>query len=372
VNPMGIMDGIKAFFKPPVKKVYVLKVTPELMRRVPTLVKKELGMKDSIIVRQREEIESLKKEIEKLKGKEDKEGKILNQLLRQKSKIERSKKARRLREVFQGISLPLLRTWDFKFFHDGKKFYKYLRGIEKEETEKGEVTNLLLSDGKTKDLFRRETGLPFELLFVNPESFVSQALSGVLRVRIDSKGIWHPPEEIASNPNPKVYKKIAEIRKEHEQKIAELKQELNKAYSQLEKARKREEKAQMRLKDMELSNSINDFRADLSQGALVASLTKIKGMMRDYMSVLLSAQESEVNRALTDRLNETLIEAFHAVKAKLGKELPEDVKELIRERVKTEFIDTLDILHELAPRRVEVMKKELPTPKPPPKPKVSE
>ncbi|MFQ6068009.1 MAG: hypothetical protein ACE5KD_00540 [Candidatus Bathyarchaeia archaeon] len=367
---MGIIDGIKGFFKPPERKVYVLKATPDLLRRVPSLVKKRLGMLESVVVKQKEDIESLKKEIEKLKGKEDREEKILKDLLKEKTKIERTKKARRLRELFHGIPLPIVKTWDFKFFHDGKKYLKYLKGYEREETERGEVTNLLLTDKrKSKDIYRRETGLPFDLLFEHPESFVSNVRSGVIRVRIDSKGVFHEPVGVASNPNPKTYKKIAEIKKEHEQKVAELKQELNKAYSQLEKAKKREEKAQMRLKDMELSNNVNDFRADLSQGALASTLTKMKGMMRDYMTVLLSSQESEVNRVLTDRLNEMLITAFHTIKEKTGRELPEDVKELIREKVRAEFIDNLDILHELSPRKVEVEKRVLPTPKPKPPPK---
>jgi DNA-binding transcriptional regulator/RsmH inhibitor MraZ len=366
---MGILDKIKSFFKLE-KKVYVVKVTPEILQKVPALLKKELGMKDAIILKQSQEIEKLKKEIEKLKGKESKEEAVVKELLKEKVKVEKQKNAKRLRLVFHGIPLPRIKTFDFKFFHDGKKAMKFLKGYEREETDKGEVINLLLvPESNSKDLYRRETGLPFELLFINPESFVSQVLSGDIRVRIDSKGIYHAPEEIqeveADPPTKKeTYKKISEMRKEYEQKIAELKQELNRAYSEIEKAREREEKAQLRLLDAELGAKVNDFRADLSQSYVLMSVEKIKGMMKDYLNVLISSQESEVNRVLTERLNDILVDAFNSIKEKLGMELPQEVRDAIREQVRAEFLDTLDFLHELTPAKVEIEKKVTPPAKP--------
>jgi hypothetical protein len=74
----------------------------------------------------------------------------------------------------------------------------------------------------------------------------------------------------------------------------------------------------------------------------------------------LSSQESEVNRVLTERLNEILVDAFKEVRERVGRELPAEVQEVIRDRVRTELIDTLDILHELSPRKIEVMKEEKP------------
>lgn len=283
----------------------------------------------------------------------------MKELLEKKIRIEKAKKQRRVQFFLRG-TLPRVQTWDKKYFHDGKKAFKYLRGLEAEETERGIGWNLLLvPDGKTKGFGRREIGLPLELIFEDPLSLVSDIKAGLVRTRIDSKGVFHEPEELASNPG-KGYRRVAELKKKYEQEIAELRQELNKAYSELENAKKREAKIQLRLMDTQMSSNINDFRADMSQGMLVASLEKIKGMMQDYKSVLISAQESEVNRVLTERLNETLIEAFHSVREKLGKELPKDVEELIKEKVTADFYDKLDILHELSPRKVEIEKRTIP------------
>jgi hypothetical protein len=365
VIPLGIIERITKILRPE-KKVYVLKVTPEILRKVPALLKKELGMKDSIILKQKQEIEELKKEIEKLKGKETEEEKIVKELLAEKEKIKKMKERRRIRKMFSGIKLPVVLTWDKKFFHDGKIEYKYLKGLEDEEKENKTTCNLLVVPDrkKFKGFGRIETGLPFELLVEDPASFVSDVRAGVVRVRIDSKGVWHPPEEIASNPG---YKDVAELRKKYEQEIAELKEEINKIYSELEDTRKREEKTLLRLRDAEVATNINDYRADQAEAFALSAISKMKGFMRDALQALSSSQEAEVGRVLTDRLNETLIEANAKMRERLGMEIPEDIRDLIREKVKLEFMDTLDILHGLSPRKVEVERKEIPPAKPPEK-----
>jgi hypothetical protein len=366
VIPLGLIERIKKILIPE-KKTYVLKVTPELLRKIPALLKKELGMKDSIILKQKEEIEGLKREIEKLKGKETEEEKIVKELLAEKEKMKKIKERRRIRKMFSGVKLPKLLTWDKKFFHDGKIEYRLLKGLEDEEKEERTTCNLLVvPDEKFKSFGRIETGLPFELLVEDPTSFVSDVRAGVVRIRIDSKGVWHPPEEIASNPGS--YKDIAELRKKYEQKIAELKEEISKVYSEMEDTKKREEKTLLRLKDAEVAASINDYRADQSEAFALSAISKMKGFMRDTLQALSSSQEAEVGRVLTDRLNDTLIEANSKMRERLGMEIPEDVRDLIRERVKLEFMDALDVLYGLSPRRVEVERKEIPATKPPEKP----
>lgn len=361
---LKLIERITKIFKPE-KKVYVLKVTPEILRRVPALLKKELGMKDSIILKQNQELEDLKKEIERLKGKEPEEEKIVKELLAEKEKIKKIKERRRIRKMLSNIKLPILLTWDKKFFHDGKIEYKYLKGLEDEEKEERTTCNLLVvPDGKKfKGFGRIETGLPFELLVEDPTSFVSDVRAGVVRIRIDSKGVWHPPEEFTSNPHP--YKDIAELRKKYEQKIAELKEETNKIYSDLEDTKKREEKTLSRLKDAEVASNINDYRADQASAFALSAISKMKGFMRDTLQALSSGQDAEVGRVLTERLNETLIEANAKMREKVGMEIPEDVKDLIKEKVKLEFMDTLDILYGLSPRKVEIERKEIPPTKPP-------
>jgi hypothetical protein len=277
--------------------------------------------------------------------------------LAEKEKIKKTKERKRIRKIFAGVKPPVILTWDKKFFHDGKTEYKYLKGLEDEEGENGTTCNLLVvpEDKKFKGYGRIETGLPFELLVENPATFVSDVRAGVVRVRIDSKGIWHPPEEISGG-----YKDVAELKNKYEQKIAELKEEINSLYSELKSTKEREEKALMRLKDMELAASINDYRADNAEAFALSAITKMKGFMKDALQALIENQEAEVGRVLTDRLNEVLIEANAKMREKLGMELPEEVKDLIKEKVKSEFTDALELLHGLSPKKVEIEKKEIP------------
>ena len=345
----------------PEKKTYVLKVTPEVLRQVPAYLKKELGMKESIILRQKEEIDKLKKEIEKLKGKrETEEERVVKELLKEKIKLERMKEMNRVR-TFLPSKLPVvIKTWDKKFFIIEGKPLRFLKGWEYEETESGNVVNLLLTHKKdSKEFWRKKTGLPWEYLWENPLTFVSDIRSGMIRVRIDSKGKFHAPEEIKDLGGKETYKEILSMKKKYEDKVAELQETIGELRSELKKTKKREEKLLSKVMDLEMSNELNDFRGDINQSFTLATISKIRGMMKDYLSVLLSAQDSEVNRVLTERLNEILIDASAKMREKLGVEIPQELRDSIREKVRSEMVEALDFLHELSPRKLEVVRERL-------------
>ena len=351
---------LKDFIRP-VKKIYVVKVTPDVLRHVEAHLKKELGMKDSIILKQQQEIERLKKAQSKKPEKEQEA--VLKELLKKKVAVEKTKEGKRVRVLLQG-RLPILRSWDKIFFSSPeRKPLKYLKGWEYEKGEKDSAINLLLvNNPKEKSFYRKKTGLPWEFVWEDPIDLISDINSGTVRVRVDSEDKFYPPEESESDP-PR-YKETLKTKKEYEKKVAELEERISTLYTELVNAKKREEKMIFRTKDLEMSDSVNDYRAEVYQSALLQTLSKIKPIMKENLELLLSSQESEVNRVLTERLNEILVDAFKEVREKTGRELPEDIEEVIRDRVRTELIDTLDILHELSPRKVEVMKEEKPKEKP--------
>ncbi len=361
---LGILGRIKNLFRrEPVKKTYVLKTTPKHLEKVPDYVMKELGMKDAIIVKQREEIEALKKEIKRLKEGQVTEAKVASQVLKEKTRMIKERVKNSIRVMFYKTPPPLLRLWDDRYIKVGNKYLRFLRGYEREKNKDKEVVNLILSEKRdSKEIFRKRTGLPWELLWEDPTRFVEHVLTGIVKIRLDSQGRYHPPKEIemVNNPDPKVFKKIKEMEKEYEEEITKLRDELDRVYSELEKTRKREEKLRFRVRDLEMANSLNDYRADLNQAATLVALNKLKAMSKDYLTVLLSAQESEVNRVLTERLNEVLLDAIAEVREKLGKEVPQDLVDILREKIRAEFLETLDVLHEVAPRRVEITRETKP------------
>ncbi|MHA1866382.1 MAG: hypothetical protein ACTSWZ_07740 [Candidatus Heimdallarchaeaceae archaeon] len=348
-----MFERIISFFRPKERKVYVLKVTPEILRQVPAALRKELGEKEAIIVKQSREIEKLKKEIEKLKGKETEEEKLVKELLKKKFLIEKAKALRRTAFIIPKKTIKVV-TFDNKFYHDGKRTYPYFYGIEFEERKDSVPGINILVMSKDKKIGRILFGGSIEELFVDAENLVSCLKTGFVKLRIDSNGNWHPPEEIKENPT----KRILSLKKKYETKIGELITHISRLQNELKYSKMREEKLRMKIKDMENAVSISNFRADMSQSFTKASLEQMKGMMTDYLQVLLSAQTAQVNKELSERLNETLVEAFKEMKRKLGVRISKEEEEYMREKILSEMRDILDHYHAITPKRVEITKEE--------------
>ena len=360
---LGIIESIKNFFKPPEKgkQVYVLKATPELLKQVPSLVMKRLGMLEAMLIKQQEELERLRKELEKKEGKvEPSEIKVAKELLKQKLKLEKEREENRVRWKIIGVPFPKVKTWDKKFFKEGK----FLVGIETEIRDHSKTCNLLLLvDKKSKKVVRKETGLPPELLFEDWWNLEKDIRTGMVRVRIDREGKWYPPEELKSVKKEELtpqlleaYKNLRRKEIEYLEKIADLEEKIDNLYYKLKMSEKEKEKMRYKIKDLEAANEVLKNSADLSDSALAVALERSKFLALENLKLLLSAQESEVNRVLTERLNEILIEANRKMREKLGKEIPEEVRDYIRDKVRSEFIDALDILESFAPRRMEFIK----------------
>lgn len=343
------------------KKVYVLKSTPELLEKVPSLVMKRLGMLESIVIKQQEEIQRLAEELKKRELKEEPENvKIAKDLAKQKSILEKEREDNRIKWKLIDVPFPKVITWDKKSLKEGK----FLFGIETEIRENSKTCNLLLlKDMKTKKIVRKETGLPPELLFEDWLNLERDIKAGVVRLRIDSEGKWFPPEEIGNikkeelTPNLiEAYKNLRKKEVQYLEKIAELEETIDDLYYRLKMSEKEKEKMRYKIKDLEAANEILSTRADSSDSALAAALKNVTPLRIENLKLLLSSQESEVNRVLTERLNEILIDANRQMREKLGKEIPEEIADYIRDKVRNELIETLEILETFVPKKVEHIK----------------
>lgn len=360
-----MFEFIKNFFKPKEKGkvVKVLKVTPEILEKVDIALKKELGFKEAELQEAMETINTLKEKLGKYEGKETEEEKIVKDLLKEKTKIEKIKTGRRLKSYFPKMGRIV--THDNKLYTDGKQTYPFLCGFEKEETEYGWGYNLLLKSGNKKNDGRANYKLPLEMIFYEPEHLVSGIKYGIVRTRFDSRGLFHPPKFISSpcskcNFSGEYYKSISSFDKKYGNKIAELNDQIDNLRAELKDARIREEGAQSRLKDAESAISVADFRADLSQGYTAAQLEKFKARESDYSELLLSSQDSEINRVLTQKLNERLIDGFKEMAKKLGVDIPESVEERIRNRVIENIRKDIDLFWDILPAKEERVKETKP------------
>lgn len=354
---LKLLDPIKNFFKPKGKTVKVMKTTPEDLEKVPIAVKKALGLKEAELQEEREKRIEAEKKLAKYEGKETEEEKIVKDLLRSRAKIDRIKRGRRLKEYFPKMGRVV--TDDSKLYTDGKTSYPFLCGFEKEETETGWGYNLLLKSKNKRNEIRVVYRMPLDMIFHEPEHLVSAIKYGVAKTRFDSKGIFHSPE-FMNNPCSKCefagnyYKTVSSMQKEYGDKIAKLNDTLDSLRSRLKDARIREENAHAKLKDMGDAIEIADMRADLSQGFSAAQLDKFKEREYEHKELLLSSQDSEVNRVLTQKLNDILVAANKNMAKRLGVEIPESVEKRVRKKVVADVLETLGLLHDISPRREEI------------------
>ena len=332
---------LKSLFKPKEKKVYVVKLTPEILKQVDSILRKQLGEKEAQIAQLLEYI----KKLEEAEKKE--EAKLVSNLVKQKKKIEMKKASRRVRFIIAKKTRPRLLTYDSKIISDstGKRLYPYLYGLELEETEELWGWNVLITDtAKGSGKWRRlEFKLPLEWIFEDAENLPAALNSGSVKIRLDSNGKYYPPEGMKEDPA----RSYAILKKKYEAEKAELSYEINRLSAELKKAKLREEALRAKLRDLETAVDLTNFRADSSTAFSQMAIERLKGMVKSYLNVLLAAQVSEVNRLLTERLNEELVKAFGEMKEKLGIKLTKEEEENIMEKLRTIFMENLQMFHEL-------------------------
>jgi len=385
------MFDIKKFFsnlispKRP-KETFVVKVTPEMLQNVPSMLKKELGMKDAIIVKLEQDAKSLRERIEYLEGKKPSpEEELAKQVKIEKKKIEKKKIFFR-KPVFFSKPYPTVVTYDHKWFSDGKSMKKYLCGLEFVETEKGFGYNLLVKtcpdDKKTDTIVFK---MPLEAIFVEPEYTVSKLKTGQLRTRIDSNGKYHEPEEISRSEiktimemvikdpsfstddkiknivnfiieNPVLQRQLMTIRKSYEDKITELNDDLNGVYNQLDDALRREEKMKFKIKDAEIKASHSTNRAELNETLALKEMSKEKSLSYDLANLLMAATDRETGRLMAESNAEAILNGYKSLKNLIEGELSMPLREILAQHEKEKLFDTIKIVEELMPSKMEVIR----------------
>ena len=350
-----MLGVLKRLFGRKERRVKLIRLTKEELAGLPDATRIKIGR---IIGSLQAENIALRKQLEKMTKKYEKRIQkereaIVKELFRQQKIIEARKNAKRV--VMEFKIKPKIVTYDNKYFHNGKQYFKFLKGLEMEETEDGIGFNLILTDGKK--VVRKELGMPLEMIFVNPETLASQIKTGHVRVRIDSKGLYHQPREF-SGLQPKTgteeyYKRLVELKNRFERELTEKDRIISELSHQLRETRKREEKMKTRIMELESTLQILGVQADGSGALLKASLRKLKAIHEEHNRFMIPMLDLEASRLMESKLNMVFMDIFERKIKQLGVKLTEEERERIKEEVRAELMDALSLFHEMYPKVVE-------------------
>lgn len=345
-----IKEKIVGKKKQPTRKL-VVPLTSDIIRKMPEYFKKQIAELQAENELLRQKMEELKKKLEEYEGKLPSETELMaRELLKRKKQIKAKEKENTVILKLIG-RLPRCRGYDGKLFSDGRNKFPFLWGYSILETDEGVLLfNPILSRGESKGdgKILVKAMLPWDMLHVDPDKYVSHVKSGVVTLRLDTRGIFHPPREFAEIPpspyDEKYYKSLINMKRKYEQKIAELNSRIETLSSELQQALKREAKKAYKIKDLQLANEVNDFRADLADALTIKAVRKLKEMGGEIAAMYVPLVNEVVNRIYTEHVNTVLVQAMRKFKEKLGIQLPKEEEERIREQVLAEMRDTIDFL----------------------------
>jgi len=340
------------------KKVpqYSIKLTPEVIKRLPDITKKQIAELMARNYELQEELKKAKSEIEKLKGKlEPEEVKVVKKALKQKKVLEKLKEEKRVKLILEKPVKVL--TYDKKHFRGKKGSYKYLHAIELQEYEVGYAVNLILKrDKKSKETGRITTDLSLDELFNKPY-IVSELRSGTFIAPIYSDGTvvakvdageGNPSNKETLSIDEEYY--IKEISKRDE-KIKRLKSEIY----QLRKIKNvLEEQVNYLKNELELANE----RADMSEAVSKSQVRKVRDIMREYGMMFESLQELEVNKHLAHKMSLMLSDALEKMREDFSQKFGIPAGELEFDKYFGWFRTLLNEVKEVSTPETKIVKKE--------------
>ena len=318
---------------------YTINLTPEVWQNIPRLTKKQIAELLARLKLKEDEAEKWKKKYKELAGKlEPKEVKVLKEALRQKQEIVKKKEKRKIALIPFLVVDNELKPFNIRFLPYGggivsgkRGAYKYFAGWELEESENGlskSVNFLVKIKPKDKKIGRITPSPSADLGILNLPYTVQKITTGVYEAPIDKKGTLIEKGEITEDVKQQIEylkQKIAQLEQEKEQLQAynyELGKKYEKLYVENNKLRN----------DLILAN----YRADMATVIQQDQTEKVKGMMRDYGTILTDAMDAQINEMLQRRLSWILAEGNRKLRTILeesyGKPIPDEVWEKVERR----------------------------------------
>lgn len=376
----------KLFKKKKVPK-YTIKLTGEVWRRLPDLTKKQIAELLARLKQAEEERDELKKKLEEIKGKlEPEDVKVLKEALKQKKVLKKKKEKRKLALVPFAVVDGKLRQINARFIPYGgglisgsKGVYRIFAGWELQESEDGifKTLNFLLKkDKKDKQVVRLPPSPSADITILDKPYLVQKILTGVYDAPIMKDGTL-----VNMNPNPKNVKQ--------DKAVLEVNRMLNKSLNEAtkiiermkqEKAKIEKEKEIVEAKNYELAKKYEElqvenqklkndlllanYRADLATATSQDQTEKIKGMLRDYGTMLTSSMSAQVNEMLQRRLAWVLAEGNKILREELDKAYGTTIPDEVWSKIELRFNKMFERIMSSLPKLATVTPKKSP-PSPP-------
>ena len=349
---------------------YTIKLTPEVWEKLPQLTKKQIAELLARLKQAEEEAEEWKKKYEELKGKlEPKEVKVLKEALKEKKKIEKRKELRRLALVPFAVVNGELKEIHPTFVpygggvivgKNGK--YKYFAGWEIQETEDGiykSVNFLLKTDKKSKKVARISPSPSAPLSILEFPYLVQKILTGVYDAPIKKDGTLI---EIPVTEESEIayIQEIERLR----QKIAKLEEEKEQVEAKMYEVSKKYQELMVENQKLKTELTLASYRADMATALSQDQAEKIKGMMRDYATLLNATMTAQVNEMLQRRMAWVLAEGNKILREELERAYGTSISDEVWNKIEARFNKMLERIMTSLPKMPIVPS---PAPKPPKK-----
>lgn len=279
------------------------------------------------------------KEEEKLKKKRvQDEGKIIEEIYQRKLEIEGMKKARAVKLKIEGLYKP-----PTFFLKNNRPFHKFM-GIYLQETDDGNLIYypwLRIGSQDVKfekyahrfeDFFRSDIGIVSQMTGGKVDSNFDIAEDGTPVLRIKHSVFDKPNKEAVTVEDLKQMQKISEMseaeRREYENKIEILRNQVNNVSATLIDERKEKEELEKSLADKEITVKTVEADNDIWKATVAGEAERKKETTKIVADALSSIQDTKVSQILTDRMNETFLDAFHRLKKKYGEGLYKEEREI--------------------------------------------
>lgn len=368
---------------------------PELLKFVDTTVRQRNAQLEARVLELEKQLQKVSKKEQKKAQKQQEKTvqEVVEEYLRQKGEYEKTKNIIVLKLDVDKKKFPTFQTASKKFFGKFKKLY----GIQLEETPNGQILfSPVLTDGKTDKLEPKHVKKVNEYvtdlrdIFYDECGIVSQLKSNVVsryditennelvvipRIEFsedsnnnENKNNSSDPSDNSKNQNQNQKEPpLNDIERHHyETIIGELQSKLDNTSSELSRALKRERMLMQKIRDLEMAEELERYDADVSRAKTIAVLEKIKGMMVEHGKLLLANQDAEVNRVLTQRLNENLISTIDDLDHRIAELYGKTPREATKEELITEFDDIARIAKQHLGKEERVIEKEVEKEKPGP------
>ena len=340
------------------KKVpqYSIKLTPEVIKKLPDIAKKQIAELMARNYELQEELKKAKSEIEKLKGKlEPEEVKVVKKALKQKKVLEKLKEEKRVKLILEKPVKVL--TYDKKHFRGKKGSYKYLYAIELQEYEVGYAVNLILKrDKKSKETGRITTDLSLDELFDKPY-VVSELRSGTFIAPIYSDGTVVAKVD-AGEGNPSNKETLSIDEEYYIKEISKRDEKIKRLKSEIYQLRKMKEMLTEEVDYLKNELELAKERAEWSKAISKSQLRDTADMMREYALMLKSLQQAEVNEHLAHEMSLMLSEAIRNLREDLRVKFGIPVDEIAFEKYFSQFKTLLGEVKEVAQPETHVVEKK--------------